>query len=731
MKRKDKGVVLIVLIVGFLIVSVLAGSSIHYSYVGLKIAQTYAAHSAKAYKGDEVLDIIRAGVQDECTDILKKQYDRMLDSYSFTPSSQRNLVFKDYYTEAMTEAFIADDVDLREKFCDYVSNSDASIELKDAPNEGGIYIHDDAQVVYDDESMYMTIQNIRVDFSLPDGSAATVGCDLVIETPMVFEDSEGGFTFESEYQDYVLIADDSITYNVSATTNIHGSIYAGDGGIEVGKTASPTVRINGNYVNTRGNLFVSNGSYFRVRNKREGSMCDIYAKNIMVDSIYSGSTTPATVDLEGNIYVEDDLEVNVENATVKLGGSYVGYGMEETDYSVNGNLVDKDDNTSSAVIMNKTNSTLDLTTLEKMILAGSSYITPSKDGTLNKSIVTDESLTAKFMQIAYMVPSVCISTHTNPVQYDGVMNITIDYSKSAQNGGIDLEDARYSIMDNPILLTVPGRNGTTLQYYFLRFSTREGQSKYIEDYFDYNYDYINAKAGSSLEAGRVLQGDTLAYISKGNMLTYDYNSRGQLALSLTNGIASDDFIQSEHDRAVLKAVSLNSALAYNQTDTLTDSLFETIINEDHISNAYNYDYYTLDDIDGVSMSPARKSTIKGLKEAGLIPYDCIVYTKTDAYTIPAGMTRGVVIAYGDVNVNHDFIGCIISKGKINITAGVDLYSDNDETDQYPLLTLLINYADAETIQGYFRNFAGFGGGTHKSESLDIRNLVRLTNYVTY
>ena len=248
---------------------------------------------------------------------------------------------------------------------------------------------------------------------------------------------------------------------------------------------------------------------------------------------------------------------------------------------------------------------------------------------------------------------------------------------------------------------------------------------------DFNSDYINAKAESSFKSGLIQMGEDLAYIANGNFMSYDYNNKGELTLTLMNGIATSEFLSTERERATQKAVSLNSTLMYNQTNELTDSLFETIINEDNIDRSHSFEYYTLSDLETVSMDNSKKLYLRSLKDSGLIPYDVIVYTNNDTLTVPSSMTRGLVIAYGDVNINHDFIGCIIAKGKINVTAGCSLYSDVEETDEYPLLTLLINYADSDTIQGYFRNFAGLGGGTIKTDDLDVRSLVRLTNYVVY
>ena len=77
--RKNCGEVLVVLVVAFLIVSTLASSVIHYSYVGLQISKSYSNYSSKSYIAEEALNIIRAGLQDECSDLLKTQFFNLIN----------------------------------------------------------------------------------------------------------------------------------------------------------------------------------------------------------------------------------------------------------------------------------------------------------------------------------------------------------------------------------------------------------------------------------------------------------------------------------------------------------------------------------------------------------------------------------------------------------------------------------------------------------------------------
>ena len=83
-----KGEVLIVLVIAFLIVTILASSALKISSAGLKVAKSYNTYSNKSYMAEKALNIIKAGIEEDCSSILEKEYDRMLDTYAYTPNSQ-------------------------------------------------------------------------------------------------------------------------------------------------------------------------------------------------------------------------------------------------------------------------------------------------------------------------------------------------------------------------------------------------------------------------------------------------------------------------------------------------------------------------------------------------------------------------------------------------------------------------------------------------------------------
>ena len=752
-----KGEVLIVLVIAFLIVTILASSALKISSAGLKVAKSYNTYSNKSYMAEKALNIIKAGIEEDCSSILEKEYDRMLDTYAYTPNSQRNLTFKEYYVTALKKKFIGSidtPVDIRELFNSYIRFGEDSersgtkrdnIVLASSKGQPGVYIEGLSGTEFSDDELFFTFKDVRVTYMDTYGFSSTVGADIVVETPMIFEDTPQGFAYDSGYADYILVADKNVIYDSSSTLNITGGVYGGDS-IKIGETSNPVVNANSKYFHTRGDIVVYNGSTVDIEyHPVDGTdIGDVYAKNIFIEK-HGTSTAPVNLHIKANTNVADDLEINAKGSRVELEGIYTGYSANSAYNDVYGNeLVTEQD--SSSLILNVPDSVLDLRNLTLRVLGTSSIIPPVYGN--NRQILTNEAITAKFIQIVYTVPAVCISTLVNPTAMsEEGESPTIDYSKSAAAGGLDLLDPKYDIsVDNPICVMIPARtDSASLCYYFLRFNSMQGQSLYVKDYIKNYEDYMNNKARTSLDSGRIIFGENLSYFTFGNALEFNVaDGESVPTMYLHEETVSDpEAVQSYLNltmASVDNANSLNATLMYNQgisqdSQAYRDGTFKTIIRTELFDEAeHEYLYYTLDDYDsgGIDMPDSAIQVNRTVRKDS--DYDCIVWTnknkREEPYVIPVTMQSGLVIANGDVVLNHSFFGLIIANGDIKIEGGQDLYNTND-SGEFPILSLLLNYSDQNTIQGFFRNFAQGGGGTEQSSSLKVKNLIRFDNFVVY
>lgn len=83
---------------------------------------------------------------------------------------------------------------------------------------------------------------------------------------------------------------------------------------------------------------------------------------------------------------------------------------------------------SSAIVINGKNTTMDLSGLEKIMLAGKNYIASSQIAgkrTNSNDVMTGESLTVKGTQLAYLAPSEILADGncTNPMTYQEYFNL--------------------------------------------------------------------------------------------------------------------------------------------------------------------------------------------------------------------------------------------------------------------------------------------------------------------
>ena len=145
------------------------------------------------------------------------------------------------------------------------------------------------------------------------------------------------------------------------------------------------------------------------------------------------------VSLTGSTYFADDLTISGRNNNVTLAGNYYGYGSTESAQSDDCKFKDSYVGASpaelnSAITINGKNTTLDLSGVQKLMLAGKNYIATSMISAVSMNIVnsTDimmgESLTVKATQLAYLAPTEILGNNsmtaddrnamTNPMTFD-------------------------------------------------------------------------------------------------------------------------------------------------------------------------------------------------------------------------------------------------------------------------------------------------------------------------
>ena len=163
---------------------------------------------------------------------------------------------------------------------------------------------------------------------------------------------------------------------------------------------------SGDKVVSAGEVYVENGASFTSE-----AGVNLWAQGVRLSS--------AEVNLQGTTYLSDDLTVEKGSGSkVTVSGEYYGYGSPESARAENcrnwnngeGLYKDWADSAlSSAIVINGKNTTMDLSGIRKMMVAGKNYIsgTGVKSMIQNNAsdIMTGESLTVKGTQLAYLLPA--------------------------------------------------------------------------------------------------------------------------------------------------------------------------------------------------------------------------------------------------------------------------------------------------------------------------------------
>lgn len=343
-----------------------------------------------------------------------------------------------------------------------------------------------ATTVVDGKTRYdkIVIHNITVTHTTDDGYIQSITTDIEISEPQFEVSFNNSTSSSSALYDYAVISDMglefvnenaanqyvSITGNVYASSDYYNKAYNGDSATSVNNyTATKLAECRGNTETSKysgifakstnlnivadrvivpGSISVINDATVNISGdvSKGNFNTELWADNIVVApgftrKVYDGSASPAagtmarhmnngSLTIYANAYVADDLEINGDDATVELNGTYYGYNYSqtpETNRVLSAYAQDKAHTNSSAIVLNGSNTDLDLSGLTQLYVAGRSYISTSTvrqtnissadnsatvtyvnaendtdPYTPNEDIRTGESISVKSNQIAYM-----------------------------------------------------------------------------------------------------------------------------------------------------------------------------------------------------------------------------------------------------------------------------------------------------------------------------------------
>jgi len=504
--------IVVMVAVGFLVI--LASTILAVSSANLRMKQIEYAMKQNFYVDEIGLDDIYNGIGRDVSEAMQRAYSQTLieanvgGKYSTQKAAYRAFAgfLKNELITLYGDAGVAND-DTLNKLNDYISRSETG-EILNVVSYQGVSIDDDPETGAGLRKY--TLKDVKVKYIKENKYESVITTDIVIEVPYInfFQD----FT---QILDYSLIGNKGI-YFKNANAHVDGNVYAGidsadNNAAYKGYLYSANALYDGmnfyksvvefkdsSYIISKGDFNICESSVkieSKLSDVTQEAQSNLWVENIRTvedgrsySPVVNGSLTPSALDAKANVYVADDLEMNARNSTVALMGNYYGYNYNNSgtviyntfekqnikDKYALGDKLQASHTTSSSIVINAVNSTLDLTKLNTLMVAGVAYI-DIKDGEKaysemqngeGQELRTGESVAMRYNQFMYLAPSDILKGVSNP-QLNGSTNVdeicpVEDNLKLAEWFGQE-----YIDKSKPIIPVIYNDNGQSYTYYYL------------------------------------------------------------------------------------------------------------------------------------------------------------------------------------------------------------------------------------------------------------------------
>ncbi|NLV86571.1 MAG: hypothetical protein GX025_05065 [Clostridiales bacterium] len=497
LRKNNKGSALVTVIVSMIFVMALGAALLFSTYMSYKIALSQRRSTEAFYTAESMADDIRFGLQTEATRALTIAYTETMTEYVKTTNTsfdtQTN--FANAFEREMLDAKGGSIFSKDGAGCAY--NAKALSVYVNIPKggtfslgSGGSFEDPDTAIgevltFYDVDSKgelrltKLCLLKLGLRYTREDGYESRIITDITINVPSFSYDDLGS---------YAIVADKGIIKNSGGESRISGKVYAGSLSISGNGNSlehnGGDLIVKGTKSDTNGTVCVSKGASFAFGGTSEIGG-ELWAGELIAEEKGSLKTS-------GRAYVADDLILGA-GGKAELSGSYFGFGSSFSN-----------PNQSSAIIVNGEGASLDISLLNRLSLAGISFIDvfggelyKDSEGEITPPVPMGESLSVKTNQLAYLVPVECIKNYAgNPFIFDsdeGFNSDYIDMNTVLWEGNPEKTLNSYLAGGKGEIITLYKNidSETKLVYVFLQFSNQKYANEYFQDYFGAYPDRIS------------------------------------------------------------------------------------------------------------------------------------------------------------------------------------------------------------------------------------------------
>lgn len=778
-KKRNSGSSIVIVIIAMAMIGILATTLLWMSYINYKIKVNDIRNKNSFYSAETVMEQIVAGLQKETSDAVAVAYQEVLSNWEELGSeSNRYSSFASMYLDTLVkhlrDSEKGDGYYSRDILEGYVDTTIWGNVNKTAWNNGTDASKAKAPVMELVNGNSLVLRNVFVSYM--DGDRLSiVSTDLCLDVPEIVFTQSGSI---DDLYDYLLIGNQGISLTQgSGQVTGDGSIYAGTddkgkGGIIINPASSLAIN-NGRYVISKGEIdVVGPGAGFIVRDAKETGS-SVYAKNLDLQS--------GTISLDSKTYIANDLTLSGSGSKATLTKEYYGYGTS-TAMGLESDPTDQEN--SSAIIINGQNSTVDMSGVNTLMLAGRAYIgtnTTKEELDQNaaaavegagkkneKAVLMGESITVKGGQIAYLVPTECLGIYNgetiigqNPLTQDQATKMQaykdqygtdfkeVDFTRPVGRlGGQSLASFGVADMDHIRKVSTQyvggGTESKSLTYYYLVMDA-DNAAKYYQTY------YLNGSNKESIDhyfkkyaTGGILLGDYTSaqnsYTILGNALVSDALSQSGVSLlastnTTTNTMTPAEVFQKSGEIAnVYKGLTTNLSEDGASASTFRN-VFDSVIKDkittkqaDGTDRVDTIQEYLMNNGTGGTMEFTTEDGLKGIITTGN-------YTLSSA-TGGASKVR-LIVSLGDITIDRNFTGLAIAKGTITIKGAITNGASSLKRNKMELYKVLNATTGAEgdtiTPMAFFVNGeTSLADGAQEAPTDDAGNLnIDYTGIVRY
>lgn len=679
--KSNRGAGIITVLVAMMLIAMLGSALLFTSYTGFKIKISDRGGKESFYDASAAMDEIKSGVQQAVTEVLATAYTKVLSEYAngekvihekFATTFMADLM--SWKTDSNDNLFKSPSTYSTAALRSFVSNPPSGSDVEIA---GG-----DCDITLD--PAWLRLEDISVTYTTASGYQSNVTSDILITMPDF--KATTSTVVSSGLPSFALVVDGTLSSNTNSP-EITGNAYAG----EISLTAKGNkLTYTGGTLVCAGTIAVSNA----VLQTNTGT--EVWAENVSL-----GEEGKAR--LFGRTFMANDLVLAGKGASAELKGSYFGFGSGSTA------------DTSSAMIANGKETTLNIAGLERLVLAGVGFIKTNDAGiSPDRDVRTGESISAKSNQLAYLIDKSCITataffdankngvfdegetpgsiSGSNPFVFTGD-TITYTVAFGEKLWGTEKTLASYGITGNasiiPVHKNLPGTGGYKIAYYYLNFTNQERANEYFRDYFSANPQRIEEYIRVYVD----LSNQSRATNASGNTL-YETPDGGLNLLPGTPGVN----LQGRSAEFSNRCQTLNPG-----KPSPGNTPFSYFVNQDAINSEINAGDSKEFKLPGDSKTVAK--VIRG------------------NHTITSTEKAKVIIATGDVTVSSEYSGLILSGGNVTVNGKLTYALSDVENIIYKAVD------GTKPLSSYLLNTViGDDAGTGFISSWDLDLLVAYENW---